>query len=192
MGDYVEDRMDNGVKVTVDPVRLNVEAILYTLLLAGIVSVVYVAIWGFNADTWSTSFWSVYMKCVIGCLVGLVIHEFVHALGFVYVGKAKWSDIKFGIIWKYLAPYAHCKIPITIGAYRVALLLPVIVTGIVPLIIGLAIGSGWLTAAGVVLTVGGIGDWAIFRKIRPFPADSLLQDHPSEIGCIIYNRKECK
>ncbi|MBM7097701.1 DUF3267 domain-containing protein [Bacillus sp. H-16] len=62
----------------------------------------------------------------------IVVHEFLHAAGYVYIGKASWRDVKFGIIWKQFMPYAHCRVPLRINHYRMAVFLPVIL-GVVPL-----------------------------------------------------------
>ncbi|WP_176538689.1 metalloprotease family protein [Bacillus cereus] len=50
--------------------------------------------------------------------------------------------------------------------FKKALLLPVIVTGIIPFIIGIMFGYGLLTFVSVGLVVGGTGDIMIYQLIR--------------------------
>jgi hypothetical protein len=146
---------------------------------------IYFLIWGFHFDFGFNFLWKFYL----GYLVGIIIHEILHALGFMIFGKVKRSEIKFGVMWKHLTPYAHCKVPMKVMSYRIALLLPVIFTGIIPLIIAIAIGDGLWVAISVFLVAGGIGDWIIFRKIKQFSGNSIIEDHPSAIGCIVYQYK---
>lgn len=174
--------MKDKVEVIVDPKYMNQKATIYTVVIGVIAFAAYFAIWGFTFDFGLDFLWKFYL----GYLIGIILHEALHALGFIFVGKAKKSDIKFGFIWKYVTPYAHCKVPMTVKSYRISLLLPVILTGIIPLFIALAFGSGLLVAISVFLIAGGMGDWIIFRKINSFSGDAILEDHPSTIGCIIY------
>src|SRR5699024_4411392 len=161
---------------------MNRQAFLYTLITGVLSSVVFFFIWGMEFNFGFDFLWKFY----IGYLLGIILHEALHAFGFILFGEAKMTEIKFGIMWKYIAPYAHCKVPLTIKAYRIALLLPVILTVIIPLILALIIGNGLLLFISVLLTAGGIGDWIIFRRIKTFPGNALLEDHPTKIGCIIY------
>jgi hypothetical protein len=177
--------MKNGIEEIVDPNEMNQKALKYTVIIGGVALFAYFSIWGFRLDFEFGFFWRFY----IGILIGVVFHEVLHAIGFMIFGKAKMKDIKFGVIWKHITPYAHCKVPLKINAYRIALLLPFILTGIIPLIIALSIGNGLLFSLAVFLIVGGIGDWIIFRKIRKYHRTSLISDHHSAIGCIVYKEE---
>ncbi|WP_010170165.1 DUF3267 domain-containing protein [Bacillus coahuilensis] len=161
---------------------MNNQAMIYSLVLVAIVFILYILIWG---STFSFG-WGLLLKFYIGYMIGIILHELIHAIGFIVFGKAKLSEVKFGFMLKHLTPYAHCKVPITVKSYKIALLLPVIVTGIIPLIWSLAIGNVLLISISVFLIAGGIGDWIVFRKIYKFPNEALLEDHPDAIGCIIY------
>lgn len=118
-------------------------------------------------------------------LVGVAVHELLHAAGFVWAGKAPISTVKFGILWRALAPYAHCRAPITAAAYRISLALPGILLGLVPGLLGLAIGAGWLLMWGVMMSVAAAGDLAVLLAIRAVSGDSLVLDHPSKAGCLV-------
>ncbi|MFP7476875.1 DUF3267 domain-containing protein [Terribacillus saccharophilus] len=119
-------------------------------------------------------------------VLGIILHELLHGIGFIVFGKAKPRQIKYGISWKDGAAYAHCMIPIKVSAYRVALLLPVILTGLIPLVISFIVGNGVLLTVSVILTAGGIGDWLIFRSLKIYKASQLVKDHPTKVGYYIY------
>ncbi|MGU9538871.1 metalloprotease family protein [Clostridium tepidum] len=70
--------------------------------------------------------------------------------------------MKLGFNIKTLTPYAHCKISISANIYIMALLLPSIMVGLLPTIIGLVLGIKMLVFVGSFLIVGGTGDFMIY------------------------------
>lgn len=169
-------------EVLLDPMDLNKMAIVYMAVIGLLALMIYSFIWGIQLE-WQFSF---FIKLCVLYIVGIVLHESFHAVGFFLFGKAAWDDVEFGLLPKHFVPYVHCKIPLAIRAYRIALLLPIAVTGILPLVIGMMIGKGILVFAAVLLMAGGIGDWLIFQRLRSFCADAQVEDHASAIGCIVY------
>lgn len=118
-------------------------------------------------------------------VVAIVVHELLHGIGFVALGGASWRDVKFGFSWKGFAPYAHCRVPLAIGPYRWCVLLPGLVLGVVPALAGLLLGSLPLVAFAFLMLVAAAGDIVILAASLRVPAGSLVQDHPSEGGCLI-------
>jgi hypothetical protein len=115
-------------------------------------------------------------------LLGIVVHELIHALGFIFVGKVPRKAVKIGIYWKALAPYAHCREPMTAFAYRISVMLPGLLLGVVPGILGVAVGFGWLVLWGAAMTVAAGGDLAVLLAVRSVPGEALVRDHPSQVG----------
>ena len=115
----------------------------------------------------------------------IVVHELLHAAGFLFVGKMKKGAIRFGVQWKTLTPYAHCSQPMSALAYRIAVLLPGLLLGVVPCIIAVTIGSGWLLIWGVLMIVAAGGDVSILWAIRAVDGQTMVIDHPSKAGCQI-------
>ncbi len=125
------------------------------------------------------------IKLAVGYILLIFMHEVLHLVGYIFSGKAKISEVKLGVLWKHLTPYAHCKIPIRIKAYRISVLLP-IVLGIVPLIYAFLNGNDYWFFIGLFMTIGSLGDLIILWILRKYSADVLVQDHSSKIGCIVY------
>jgi len=48
---------------------------------------------------------------ILVVLLGVVIHEMIHGLGWVIFGRKSLSSIKFGFQWKSFTPYAHLMEP---------------------------------------------------------------------------------
>ena len=173
--------MEEKIEVLIDVEKLKQQATIYLIAIAVVSVALYYSIWGF---TWNLSTIA-FLKFSLLNFIGLILHEMIHGIAFIIIGKAKISDVKFGVIWKNLTPYAHCKVPLSMRAYKISILLPVIITGFIPLIIGLCINSLLIVLVSVFLIAGGLGDWFMYRKLRPFANNTVVIDHPSEIGCIV-------
>lgn len=111
------------------------------------------------------------------------VHEALHAVGYTAVGGAAWSDVQFGFSWQGLAPYAHCRVGMSASAYRTAVILPALILGILPGLLGLIIGSWWLVVYAVMMLIAAGGDVAILIIMRHIAGHRIVYDHPSEVGC---------
>ncbi|MEI3894651.1 MULTISPECIES: DUF3267 domain-containing protein [unclassified Bacillus (in: firmicutes)] len=170
---------------TITVEKANKIMIFFSIIITLFVFFLYRFIWG--VSTWENS-----MQFVLVCLtsfVSIIIHELLHAIGFNFFGKVNWSDIKFGIVWKSLTPYAHCKKAIGINAYRISILMPIVILGILPTFIGLLIGNGFITILGTFMILGGLGDVLIFYLIYSYDANSIVKDHSEKIGCEVFYKE---
>lgn len=123
-------------------------------------------------------------------LILTILHELLHATGFMLSSDVGWKDIKFGIIWKGLMPYANTKVPISKNTYRIAILLPVIILGIVPTVYGMIFTNVLIAFVGAVMTGVSGGDLMIIWMLRSIPSDRKVLDHPSECGFILINNND--
>ncbi len=118
-------------------------------------------------------------------LVFIVVHELLHALAYLILTKGDYKNISFGIIWRNMTPYCHYSKPVSILQYRIAVVLPGIITGVIPLIYAMITGNFSVFAFGIIFLLGAIGDFIILWIIRKEKAETMIKDHPDEIGCII-------
>lgn len=125
------------------------------------------------------------IKLFFGYILFIILHELLHMVGYLLFGKAKFSEVKLGVLWKQLTPYAHCKIPLRIYAYRISVLLPVVLV-IFPLIYAFLVGNDYWFVIGTLMTIGSLGDFIILWLLRNFTTDVYVQDHSSKIGCVVY------
>jgi hypothetical protein len=122
---------------------------------------------------------------VLAVLVGIPIHELIHALGFVIFGRKPFSVIKLGIQWKTLTPYAHLKEPLEVNAYRIATFMPGLILGMLPYLLSLLTGNSDLFWFSLVHLLAAGGDWLILWLIRNVRKGSLVEDHPTNAGCYV-------
>jgi hypothetical protein len=119
-------------------------------------------------------------------IASLFAHELIHGLVFAHYAEHSWKSISFGFKWKEGMPYCHCDEPLQKRQYAVGTLAPLVILGILPLIAGLLFRDVEVTTLALFLTSGAAGDILVVWKLRPYPADTLVLDHPSEPGCILY------
>src|SRR5690242_2271613 len=103
-------------EVTTKAFIINVIGVPLFILNMAIIITLQVILWGGDSITAvldSSYFLLVFFNVLI---FGAVAHEFLHGLGFVFFGKVSWKSVKFGVKWRYLMPYVHCRIPIHISA----------------------------------------------------------------------------
>ena len=126
---------------------------------------------------------AVWWTAVLIFFLSIIAHELLHAVGYIWVGGVPRTAVKFGFSWRGLAPYAHCYEPMTARAYRTAVSLPGLILGLLPGIIGLLIGSFWLTLFGAIMVMTAGGDLAVLLAIRHLPPTAIVRDHPTRVGC---------
>jgi hypothetical protein len=122
---------------------------------------------------------------VPGFAVTIVVHEGLHALGFLLFGRVPRGTIHFGVDRATLSPFAGCRVPMSSRAYRAAVLLPALVLGLGTLVPGWILGIGWLAVLGTLQLIAAGGDLVAWWAIRAVPATAHVLDHPERVGCQI-------
>ncbi len=113
-------------------------------------------------------------------VVGVIIHELLHGLGAVIFGKCGKGDVSFGVNLKEGIAFCHVKKPLSGKAYCGMLVLPIIVTGIIPYAICVATGGLMEIAAFSMLIAGGTGDvMMLIGVIKNKDTKRELLDHAS-------------
>lgn len=127
---------------------------------------------------------------VFGLLIaGIFLHEAIHGLTWAIFCKNGFKSIKFGIIWKAITPYCHCKEVLPIWHYRLGTIMPGFILGFIPALIGIISGSIFALLFGIVFSVAAGGDFIFIWLLRKEAANRYVEDHPDKIGCILYSPK---
>ena len=130
-----------------------------------------------------------YGTVLFGVLL-MIPHELIHGLTAMVVGKAKWKDLKFGMMWKKCAAYCHCGVPLTVAQYRWVTLMPLILLGIIPSILSLISGNSLMLLYGMIGIVVAIGDIWIAWLLRKEDGHTKVYDHPSTAGYFLFDTDE--
>ncbi|MFA6702542.1 MAG: DUF3267 domain-containing protein [Dysgonamonadaceae bacterium] len=145
-------------------------------------------IYNFTED-WSFSRYMIdTLIIIIACFIGIILHEFIHAITWMIAAKKSWRTIKFGIIWKTISPYCHCAEPMKIKHYRLGAIMPAILLGVIPLIISYQIGNFIWFFFGFLFILGAIGDFLIIQILCDEKPNDYALDHPTEAGCYVYRK----
>lgn len=143
----------------------------------------YLALWGVPTPAIPTDVRALLLFGV-AFVAGVVCHEVLHGLGHMW-GRASWSNVEFGMHWRALTPYARCTVPTRARTYRVALALPALMLGGIPLCIGLVTGNWPATFFGFLMLVAAAGDLLILWILRGIPGRAWVQDHPHKVGALV-------
>jgi putative zincin peptidase len=122
---------------------------------------------------------------VCAVLPGIVAHELIHAAAWAWATGGGLSSIELGVRWRSLAPYAHPREPVPARAYRFGASMPLVVLGLGPALAAIATGAPRLMAWGLFFTFTAGGDILVLWLIRRVPANRMVTDHPTRVGCLI-------
>ena len=120
-----------------------------------------------------------------------VVHELIHGISWSIFTPNHFKDIAFGIMMPYLSPYCTCMAPLTKPRHIFGTVMPLIVLGIVPTVIGIAAGIPMALLMGLLMIDIATGDILIIRKILAYKtsaADVVYMDHPTDAGGVIFER----
>lgn len=115
-------------------------------------------------------------------LSGIVVHEFLHGITWSFFATKGFKSIKFGVNWKWLTPYCHCKEGLKVKHYMLGGIMPLLVMGIIPAIIALFIGNGSLLVFGIFFIWAAGGDIISFFMLIRLDQDAIVFDHPDKLG----------
>ncbi len=117
-------------------------------------------------------------------LGGVVAHELSHFIGF-RLARVPSCDIRFGMKWTVLTPFVSLKKPVTVGIYRFGLLFPLVLLGLLPFCVALALGLQGLAVWAVIMISASGGDVLLFLLTIRQRASSLVLDLPDDLGFAI-------
>ncbi|MDV3352023.1 DUF3267 domain-containing protein [Leptolyngbyaceae cyanobacterium CCMR0082] len=151
-----------------------------------ILSGIYIWIWGWQQFFIGISIFLRHpLLCLIGIVAGTILHESIHGLTWKFFGNKPSSAIKYGVKWKALAPYAHCKEPMDVRAYKLGVAMPGVLLGLVPAILGILTSNSLFLTFGLLFTMAAGGDIVILWLLREVETGMYVEDHPTRIGCYV-------
>jgi hypothetical protein len=118
--------------------------------------------------------------------LGIVLHEVIHGLTWALFLKERLRAIKFGVMWKYLTPYCHCKDYLRVKHYIAGAIMPAIVLGILPTLWAFITANVMLFFLGVYFIVAASGDFLVIYLLRNEHSNNYVRDHKTQPGCIVY------
>ena len=136
----------NGFKkelLIIDLVKANVFAMLSIFPIVLLYGIPYYLVWSKNFNLISiremirTSYTGVFSSTFFIFLIlilGIVVHELIHGITWTMFAKNGHKSIKYGVLWKMVTPYCHCKEPLLVKHYIIGAITPAIILGLLPAI----------------------------------------------------------
>ncbi len=124
-------------------------------------------------------------------IVLTVIHELIHGTCWSIFTPHRFKDIEFGFMKSSLTPYCTCLVPLKKGQYIFGTVMPLVLLGIIPMIIGIVIGNPNALFIGIIMADAAAGDIMVIDQILRYKSnakDIVYLDHPTEAGLIVFER----
>mgnify|MGYP006278744029 CR=1 FL=1 len=170
-------------RAVLPPAQAQLRAVVLLVPIALLSLAPHFALWGLPEQPFPMSVGAASLF-IAAFVIGTVLHEALHGVGHVW-GEASWADVRFGMHWEALTPYARCTIPARARSYRLAVALPGLVLGALPLAAGWWTGHWLTTFYGFLMLVAAAGDLLVLWILRGVPSGAWVQDHPLQVGCIV-------
>lgn len=125
-------------------------------------------------------------------IVLAIFHEILHGFTWSLFTPRGIKDVSFGFVIKYLSPYSTCRVPLKRWQYTLGALMPLIVLGILPTVLGLLMGNATITLLGAIFIIGAGGDLAMVYLLfsyKPKRKDILVYDNPTKIGVRFFEKR---
>ena len=166
---------------TIGMLKANIVAmvVLVLLLLAGLF-----VMYAIHAEAFSSLPTGAISLFLLFFAVGVVVHELIHGFTWMLATHSGFSHLRFGVMAG--GVYCHIDVPMTKRKYVAGALMPLLLLGIIPFVVSFFAGSFILMLLGATLTACAMGDVMIVWAIRKEQPDTLVYDHPTEGGCVVY------
>lgn len=115
-------------------------------------------------------------------------HEALHGAGWILFGK-RWSDMHFGVRIPFAA-YIKFDGEMKMGCFRFGLLLPFIITSILPMIIGTVTGNFYLFVFGAIQATGCGSDVLSAIRSLKFETSDTVVDDAGVTGFVVLKESE--
>jgi hypothetical protein len=195
----ISDEHYHAEAVTINLIWANIFGIIVMVIAAAIFGLPFYALWAESiqsnaAENSALSTMKTMMVCFVLLFFGIILHELIHGAFFALFAKGRFKSVQFGILpsAKLFTPYCHCKEKLRINHYRMAILMPLLIMGIIPAIISLITGNIYLLLWSIVFITAACGDILIFLKTLKEKRDTWIFDHPTEAGYFLYRHDAIK
>jgi hypothetical protein len=167
----------------------NILAVVILVILVPLLGFFYYRIWG----TFGVQFIDIpIMQRIANSLIiisilfaFLLVHEMIHGIYW-----SKYTEVKINVILRSLYRGCYCKEPIKIKTYIIGLIMPMLILGIIPLIIGILVGNIIVFGFGILFIAVGADDFLAMYLLRKEDKGNWVKDMDTTIGFIVYTPKE--
>lgn len=165
----------NGIEVKINPGRISIYVIVFYLLVMFASSVLYIFIWEefsvYNLGHYIGQHWG---RGIFGLLLIIfALYILAGSLVTYFISGRSLKGIRWHCDWKSAGFYPSRAVPLK--HYRLLLLLPGILLGVLPMLHGFCTGNATAYVFGIITLVCSTADFTMWYKLRPFDDEDLFQ-----------------
>lgn len=170
---------------------LNICAVVLILVGVGIHLAIFSSGSGsFEIDESSLIVFTIY---IAGFFLFILVHELLHGITFRFFGKISKEDIVFGVKLKSGVAYCVSKLPVSVYASRLSLMMPVYVICLPLYILSIILGNVWMGIYAILLFSGSVGDIYYLWKLRKedkayYMYETMPTESGYEIGYLLFKK----
>lgn len=117
--------------ISVSIAKANFYGVIIVLPLILILIILYIYIWkgrNFISElfTLEPNNFGLFMRSIF---ILIFSRQFIYGLSWQFFGKKQSNEIRYGINWKKMTPYTHCRVPIEVKSYKLGFAMPVTILG---------------------------------------------------------------
>lgn len=173
----------NYREYTISIQHANLVALVFIVPIVVLMALPYYLLWHRNLFDVPGKIWWLFL---ITLPVGVVLHELLHGITWACIVKGGFRSISFGIKMEYLTPYCHCNKPMAVWKYFIGGVMPLLIMGIVPWVWGTIAGNDLVVLFAMFYSWAAGGDIQALWMLRKFSSNIKVEDHPEELGFIVY------
>ena len=165
----------DGIEVKINPGRISIYVVVFYLLVMFASSVLYIFIWEefsvYNLGHYIGQHWG---RGIFGLLLIIfVLYILAGSLVTYFISGRSLKGIRWHCDWKSAGFYPSRPVPLK--HYRLLLLLPGILLGVLPVLHGFCTGNATAYVFGIIALVCSTADFTMWHKLRPFDDEDLFQ-----------------
>lgn len=154
------------------------------VVLVSLVVVLYYILWGIDPLLWGAQKFFSYMGVPV-VLMGLFLNEFFYRLTLAIFCRFPMSKFWYGFNLSQLMKCGDRDIPAGVSYYRMALVLPHIIVGLFPLVLGTSINHPTIFIFGCLFTTSSVGDLVLLWEMRHLKSENAVSELPSREGIVV-------
>ncbi len=135
---------------------------------------------------------NIQMSWIVILIFWLILHEILHGIGFLILGKVKFKNVIFGAELEKGIFYCMCKEKISKLNILISLVFPLFFIGIFTYIIGLITNNNLLLLLSIFNIAGSIGDIVMTFDILLMPKDIKYLDLDDSTSFTILSKNDLK
>jgi hypothetical protein len=189
MKDYESFVPDNYLpkEKVLNGILVNVFCVLIFIISILLFGFIYHQLWGlkFQWPPNHNAVYNIWTYIYIAILLGSgIVHEAIH--GMVW---SKYTDVRINVIVKSLFRLCHCENVIKVKNYIIGLIMPMLILGFIPTLIGLCFGNIIVFLFGFIMIMAGIDDIYVLFLLKKTKKAEWVKDISGKVGFIVYSQK---